>query len=90
MKTVVILAFLAGLGYGIGQAAGKAEAMPYVPNSVASIACDPDVYDMIYKGIIQSAINSNLTTQAFKARNDGIETLRALCHGQRSKWDYQR
>lgn len=88
MRLYLVFLSLVLAAYAIGACAGKLDLVqsPKIPNSMSSIACDPDIYDAVYRGIIQSAIDSDLGSKAFKARNDGIETLELLCRGQKSRY----
>lgn len=52
--------------------------------------CNPNVYNLIYKGILIQALKSDLNKQDFDKRNTAIETLRSLCYGQKSKWEVGR
>ena len=95
MRTLLIISFLSGIAYGLGACAGRTPIDPvlqetnkgdFVPYSLASTACDPDIYDLIYQGIVKQALASGLSARDIAARNDGIETLRALCRGQNSRY----
>jgi hypothetical protein len=87
IKYLLITGLFAGIGYGLGSCAGRAEANePEVPASSRTIACDPDVYDLIYRRIVKQALDSPLTPKDVNARNDAIETLRALCRGQNTRY----
>jgi len=50
-------------------------------------SCNQQIYDAIYKQLVQTAMQESKDEKAFKVRNDGIETLRALCHGQYSSYE---
>jgi len=51
------------------------------------VACNQEVYDKIYKTIVNTAIKQGSTRQAMNLRNDTIEALRKLCNGQKSSWE---
>lgn len=51
------------------------------------LSCNQEMYDTIYRTLIIRTINSKLTERDFKIRNDAIENLRKLCHGQKSSWE---
>lgn len=68
--------------YGLGALSGRVEFTDLT--RYQSMTCDQLVYDQIYRHMVVSALESDLSHGAFKARNDGIETLRTLCKGQKS------
>ena len=55
---------------------------------LAVVVCNQDVYDGIYRQIIQQALLSHTSAKVtFQRRNNAIEALRALCHGQTSSYE---
>ena len=50
-------------------------------------ACEQSEYDQIYKRIIEIALDSNLNEGDTNERNNAIESLTRLCHGQRSTYE---
>jgi hypothetical protein len=49
--------------------------------------CDQHVYDVIYNRILDIVLASQLTPKDIDEKNDSIETLRALCKGQKSSYE---
>ncbi len=50
--------------------------------------CNQRMYDMVYKAIIQEALEKDCDDpKTFKVRNDRIEALRELCNGQTSSYE---
>lgn len=58
--------------------------------SVAGGPCDQDMYDLIYKNIVQQTLNSELTQKDVDLKNKTIENLRILCHNQLSTYEKGR
>ena len=57
---------------------------------VVATVCNQEVYDGIYRQIIQQALMSRTNSQiTFQRRNNAIEALRALCQGQVSSYEKQ-
>lgn len=57
---------------------------------ILAAVCNQDVYDGIYRQIIQQALLSRVSNQVtFQRRNNAIEALRALCQGQVSSYEKQ-
>jgi hypothetical protein len=62
--------------------------------ATAHAACDQKIYDQLYKEITVAAIESNNRARTddeeravLLSRADSIETLRALCLGQKSSFE---
>jgi hypothetical protein len=51
------------------------------------IACNQEIYDMIYRNVVSEAIKQGATNKAMEERNRTIELLRKLCNGQKSSWE---
>jgi hypothetical protein len=54
---------------------------------IVTIACNQQVYDAIYYGIMQQAISSKITRQSLLLRYNTTMILRKLCNGQKSSWE---
>jgi hypothetical protein len=52
--------------------------------------CNQCMYDLIYKNIIQIALDSKLTQKDIDLKNKTIENLRVLCNNQLSTYETGR
>lgn len=55
--------------------------------AIANEPCNQQVYDQVYRTILESALNSGYTVETMEVRNTAIINLRALCNGQISTWE---
>ncbi len=54
------------------------------------IACNQTIFDQVYRGILQRAVDSELKSKDIEEKNGAIEMLRELCHGQKSTFETGR
>jgi hypothetical protein len=51
-------------------------------------SCNQQMYDSIYKAILQMTLNApEITQKGIDYKNDTIENLRKLCNGQKSSYE---
>lgn len=49
--------------------------------------CNQEMYDNVYRSILNKALSSKLSEKDVNDRNDTIENLRKLCNGQKSSFE---
>jgi hypothetical protein len=57
------------------------------PAMATARPCDQRIYDIIYRRIVLITISSKQLPKDIDEKNDAIETIRALCRGQRSTYE---
>jgi len=50
-------------------------------------SCNQEIYDQLYRSIILSSVQKEMTPDEFEKRNESIRKLRDLCRGQKSSYE---